>query len=270
MPTTTIPWGDGSGDNIYLTYPSASGNQEVSVTSDENRGAARSKAITFSAVDVSPVSLIINQSSNEGELSNYVQDGLVLHMDGKSGKTGSTSWASVVGNIVFTNNGATFNADHIAFDGVDDYLSNTSYSTPISGTGTIEVVLDNETFGEALSLVFMARTRSGIGFGITAAKYILYSCGATARPRAVATLAKASFSISNDGKYQNGQALSTSGTDYWGGQVSGTNFIGKRNTGGYFKGKIYSIRIYNRQLSAEEVLQNLSVDNIRFNLGLTL
>lgn len=49
MATTTIPWGDGSGGNIYLTYPSASGDQTVSVTSDANTGAARSKVVSFTS-----------------------------------------------------------------------------------------------------------------------------------------------------------------------------------------------------------------------------
>lgn len=50
MATTTIPWGDGSGDNIYLTYPSASGDQTVEVSSDANTGIVeRTKNITFSA-----------------------------------------------------------------------------------------------------------------------------------------------------------------------------------------------------------------------------
>lgn len=49
MATTTIPWGDGSGGNIYLTYPSASGDQTVSVSSDANTGAARSKVVTFTS-----------------------------------------------------------------------------------------------------------------------------------------------------------------------------------------------------------------------------
>lgn len=63
MPTTTIPWGDGSGDNIYLSAPSQTGDQSVSVTSDANTGAARSKVVTFNAVGVTPVSLTINQEA---------------------------------------------------------------------------------------------------------------------------------------------------------------------------------------------------------------
>lgn len=50
MAVTTIPWGDGSGDNIYLTYPSASGDQTVQVSSDANAGSTdRTKTITFTA-----------------------------------------------------------------------------------------------------------------------------------------------------------------------------------------------------------------------------
>ena len=64
MATTTIPWGDGSGDNIYLTYSSASGNQTVGVTSDANTGDARSKVITFtSGVGNITQSLTVNQES---------------------------------------------------------------------------------------------------------------------------------------------------------------------------------------------------------------
>lgn len=67
MAITTIPWGDGSGDNIYLSAPSQTGDQSVSVTSDPNTGAARSKVVTFSASGVSPVSLTINQEAGEQE-----------------------------------------------------------------------------------------------------------------------------------------------------------------------------------------------------------
>lgn len=53
MAQTTIPWNDGSGDNIYLTYPSASGDQTVQVTSDANTGSARTKVVTFSTGNIS-------------------------------------------------------------------------------------------------------------------------------------------------------------------------------------------------------------------------
>lgn len=50
MATTTIPWGDGSGDNIYLTYSASQGDQTVLVSSDANAGSTdRTKTITFTA-----------------------------------------------------------------------------------------------------------------------------------------------------------------------------------------------------------------------------
>lgn len=53
MAITTIPWNDGSGDNITLTYPAASGNQTVAVSSDENTNALRVKNVTFSSGGIS-------------------------------------------------------------------------------------------------------------------------------------------------------------------------------------------------------------------------
>ncbi len=48
---TQIPWGDGSGEKIYLTYSASEGNQTVSVTSDAHTGyVERTKDITFTVV----------------------------------------------------------------------------------------------------------------------------------------------------------------------------------------------------------------------------
>lgn len=66
MAVTEIPWGDGSGDKIYLTYPSASGDQTVQVTSDANTGSARTKTVTFTATGTTPKSLTISQDGASG------------------------------------------------------------------------------------------------------------------------------------------------------------------------------------------------------------
>lgn len=50
MAITTIPWNDGSGDNIYVSAPSQTGSQTVTVSSDENKGSVdRTKTVTFAA-----------------------------------------------------------------------------------------------------------------------------------------------------------------------------------------------------------------------------
>ena len=63
---TTIPWGDGSGDNIYLDYTAASGDQTILVSSDAYAGyATRTKNITFSASGVSSVTLTVAQTGKD-------------------------------------------------------------------------------------------------------------------------------------------------------------------------------------------------------------
>lgn len=201
-----------------------------------------------------------------GNWEYYITDGRTLLLDGKS-KGSTTAWVSKTGSVSFNKSGATFKENHVYFDGVDDYLYNTSFSPTGSGTGTIEVVIEDDGFGTRTALVFMGKTNSGLGFGKTSANLILYSVGATGRARPVATVARASYSINASRRFENGVAMSTSGTDYWVGRVN-TNFIGRRNSGNYFKGKIYSIRMYNRLITKDEALRNLSIDNIRFRLNL--
>lgn len=54
METTEIPWGDGSGDKIYLTRNASEGDQVVMVSSDANQGTSeRTKNIVFSTGDIS-------------------------------------------------------------------------------------------------------------------------------------------------------------------------------------------------------------------------
>lgn len=66
---TTIAWGDGSGDNIYLDYTAASGDQTILVSSDANAGeTARTKNITFSASGASSVTLTVAQAAQAVDL----------------------------------------------------------------------------------------------------------------------------------------------------------------------------------------------------------
>lgn len=81
MAITTIPWGDGSGDNIYLSAPSQTGDQSVSVTSDPNTGAARSKVVTFSASGVPSVTLTITQDGLPYTPLTYIQTDGTAYID---------------------------------------------------------------------------------------------------------------------------------------------------------------------------------------------
>lgn len=67
--TTEIPWGDGSGDKIYLTRNASEGDQVVQVSSDAHSGyVSRTKDVTFSAtaggVTISRVLTILQQGKD--------------------------------------------------------------------------------------------------------------------------------------------------------------------------------------------------------------
>ena len=85
MATSQIAWGDGSGDYIYVSYPSASGDQTLSVSSDANTGTTtRSKTITIATTAGSPTQSVQVSVSQPGQsLPNYAYDG--IYYSGVSG-----------------------------------------------------------------------------------------------------------------------------------------------------------------------------------------
>lgn len=74
MAVTTIPWDDGSGDNIYVSASSQVGDETVQVSSDANTGAARSQTVTFtSGVGGITRSLTVNQEAGSRLPSGYTE-----------------------------------------------------------------------------------------------------------------------------------------------------------------------------------------------------
>lgn len=271
MATTTIPWGDGSGENIYLTYSSASGNQTVQVTSDANTGAARSKIVNFATGNIIR-QLTVNQEAgiSPGDISRYVQSGLILHMDGIEKGNVTDVWKSYVGDYQFANHGATFNTDHVLFDGSDDYLDNSDFEPPSVAVGTIEVCYSSDDITTTRLLFYPKNIAAAIAMGYYSSRWI-WRYNSNGR-RYIPLNAFGTTSVNNSRGISNGSAMSASGNDYWGGagSASSVNRIGSHVNKSFFKGKIYSIRIYNRQLTQAEILSNQAVDNARFNLGLNL
>lgn len=68
----TIEWGDGSGDKIYLDSNASEGNQTVTVSSDANTGAARTKAVTFTAGNATQTLTVVQESGIEPVIYSYL------------------------------------------------------------------------------------------------------------------------------------------------------------------------------------------------------
>lgn len=215
--------------------------------------------------------LSIEKGPEGGRLSDYVQDGLVFHLDGIKKLDSDGKWHSLVGNFVFTNYGATFNSDHVWFDGEDDYLVRTTTSNiQSSSSGTIEVVYDSPV--QAFGSIMRTSANGQVCYGsYSSGTKVIWTTGNPMRAVYTNPPIKGTVSLCIAQGIANGQAMGKSGTNYFT-RISGGVFIGRNGASGTspFSGKIYSIRMYNRNLTVEEVLQNQSVDNIRFNLNLNL
>ena len=198
-------------------------------------------------------------------MEGYIADGLILDMDGiLKGDTPDT-WTSLVGGHAFVaSGGVTFADDHLEFDGTDDRLDNETYSTVAYNVGTIEFVADNERTG-SLGTVFVPNT--GLAAFLNNNTLRIRSGNASGR-RYDGLPAIGSISATQAHCYANGVEITTTSTGYYS-NGHGSHIGARYNNsyGGYFKGKIYSIRIYNRQLSAAEVEINRQVDIARFGIG---
>lgn len=201
-------------------------------------------------------------------LTGYIADGLVLQMDGINKGAVTGSWVDQVSGVQFDGvNSPTFGTDYVQCSS-SSYLQNTSYNPPTGDEKTIEVALSD--FSMSTMVVFMGNAANASTFGLYGTKGAMWS-NYHDKPVVLTPNGLKTCSITEGLCYVDGAVGTFDTTDnrhYSGG--NSTNFIGKRSSGSNFTGKIHAIRIYNRKLSANEMLINQRVDNTRFNLGLTI
>lgn len=199
----------------------------------------------------------------------YIKSGKIFHLDGLNMGDTEGSWTDLVGGIVFGNHGATKLTNGWSFAGnANSYLQN-SYVFPANANYTIEVCFLNQNTGCSL---FMSgdNTTNRILFYILGATSILFLQGKSRANCACTTGIKHVVSANVDNAYIDFQSATFGATTSY--NNTKETFVGKRGwtTGSPYKGDVYAIRIYNRKLSAVEMLHNQRVDNERFNLGLDI
>jgi hypothetical protein len=228
---------------------------------------------------------------------NIVESGLVLSLDAaniKSYTSGSTTWfdKSGRGNNGTLTNGPTFdslNGGSIVFDGTNDYISlgtGTSYAFPKL---TYEVWVKTPTTGSGMTdgtgLLSFGYGNSMFISPAGALRFIITSGSSVTR------VVQAIYSGTNlydnqwhhivcsrgDSTYEmyidkvlvsTGASTLTPGWDGLSGYSSSGAVAGSNvNSENYkLKGNLPLIRVYNRALSAQEVLQNYNATKGRFNL----
>ena len=223
-----------------------------------------------------------------------VTDGLVLALDAANTRSyisGSTSWNDISrgGNNGTLVNGPTYdsaNGGCIIFDGVDDYNlapNNSSLQPPISLT--LECTLNPSSIVNGSWMIAYTGADSGAfvqyGFRVAATNRLsgyIKSSGSIAQTFGD-TLSVGTWihgTLTYDGTsanlYCNGilRAITaiSGAMDY---NAYGSPYfltIGRKNSidGQYFNGKFAAARVYNRALSAIEILQNYNATKRRFGL----
>ena len=241
---------------------------------------------SISTFDVS--SSLIEKS--EYTTDDYIQDGLIAMYDGKN-NTGlghddtSKVWVDLSGNghdgTIIGN--INWNDDSLSFDGTNNAVNLGRNNLQDI---TIEIVLIDESTDSNNYASYISNFETG-GYGIEKRldfnKKIFMSVFVNSDYTLIYTKDNfvANKKISLSGSYSSNkmklyqlgvlqQESSTTGSlgmpknDTV--MMIGANPYGEIPTEGRLKGKVYSVRIYNRALSEEEVKQNYTVDKVRFGL----
>lgn len=204
--------------------------------------------------------------SGGGEISDYVQSGIMFWLDGiENTRNGHDASSTTWENLANSSYDVTYNSSKVIGDKycIPNGRSDIS-AIPSSKPLTIEIVIDyapngdyqiiNPWYGNSTGTVWFNKNYSGLFFGGgSGRKGIQPVTGIT-------TYATANYSS----VYVNGSLITgISGGDSWSYKYA-YMFYYNSSYPSTFVSKIYAIRMYDRVLSDDELLKNAQVDTVRF------
>jgi len=227
---------------------------------------------------------------------NLTSSNLVLHLDATNSKSYSGSgntWydLSGYGNNGILNNGVLFNSygGFFELDGSNDYIE-IPHSTSLNiGTGTsatIEIVYDVYNFSTASSLI--TKRSSDVS---TATDYMIFNStdllwltgdssgtgnslptSSFQENRNIQTVSATINSITTNKKiYKDGNQVISATYASKTASNGASVFLGKYfGSGFYFNGRIYSVKIYNRELTDTEIAKNFQANKIKYTYNLPI
>ena len=200
----------------------------------------------------------------------YVQDGLVLLLDGientRGGHSASTNvWEDLSGNNYdVTMENIQINNNNMYFSGTNSKM----YSENNINAVSVEMVLELEEteqiaqyiayFGSTDKILAWSPTKNAISLGHNKKRYSIDE---------LYKLSSISVQYNPDAMYLNSKKLELNvGSESWMYSSQYPFMISGYSGGWRMKGKIYSIRVYNRVLTQEEINYNYQIDKKRFGI----
>jgi len=279
---TTRPTSVGAGGSATIVLEADSG---YTLPSSLPSGAVTGASVTsWSAATGTLVigNVTGNVAISVAAIVDYIQDGLAFHLDGtdRGGQTGH--WIDKVGLKDFVLTDCTENADNVQFNGTSSkgVLASGDLSAFMSRACTIECVMETADLTNVAPIILnpveegilmLMYLRTGSGF-VTGAYGSFKSSAPDIINQIVLTDLKNSVSASAARTAKNGVVTETHGGGYAFAYLDTYTTectIGYRHNGSgdrKLTGKIYDIRIYNRQLTAAEIQHNYAVDVAKYNL----
>ena len=212
-----------------------------------------------------------------------VENGLVLYLDAGNHRSypgSGTTWTDLSGNgndgtLI---NGPTFDGENqgsLVFDGANDYgsIDNNTLLNPSEIAIVAWIVPHILHTGNFISKSFNSNYRFRV---LSNGECSFIDRGGTNQLYANINYTPnkiISLSATGDGLglkiYQNGILVASNNTAYGGATTSDPVYIGTPVAGGVteiFDGSIYSLQVYNRALTPQEILQNYNTIKSRFGL----
>ena len=198
--------------------------------------------------------------------SDYVQDGLILHLDGlnRGGNTGE--WVNLVDGNIFTLDG-----NYTENDNGVTFASASLYTITIYEPVSVQFVINNRN--NAFAALFHTNTRDksiytltngDLLFGVSNSENPGYTV-ATPHDQIISVSADFNGKNYDDPRINGAPVEKVKNPDRWASLYTGTKF-GKYNNAYPFVGDILSIMFYDRQLTEAEKAKNFAVDMRRFNI----
>lgn len=213
---------------------------------------------------------VVTENANPYDELGYIKDGKTFHLDGISTGNIADAWTDLVGGVSFPIvSGVTYVNDHFNFASGHDVMKSSNYTElnfPL--TGTIEAVCKfQHADGVGIIYSYKAGGMSIIYYGKN-----LYSAiqGSESQPYYAArnyTGTVLQVSLSGNAGYFNNVLQTAAGSGSMR-RMGSYCVIGNGHTSTNYPliGDIYSIRYYNRVLTADEVAHNYTIDQQRFGL----
>ena len=211
---------------------------------------------------------------------NYIQDGLVLYLDGinntRNGHSDTTNiWEDLSGNNNdYTLNNVEILKNSIKFLGNSDSYANLNnnvidiFGDTLFSERTVELVIK-----PYITDVGVVLSGSEIAIGIYRSKVITTISGInryTFDLDNVTNLSSYSVKYTKDSVLlkRDNVSIQSGSADYWESSKTLVSYIGKRPSGSLpYNGEVMAIRVYNRVLTDEEIENNFKIDKIRYGIN---